>query len=226
MKYKKSFLIICLIICLFSIASVCASNVNETVVASENQSDELQNVENQDVFDVDATENEVLTASSDDEVIVNCDDSGDVLSLENCNASLAACDENGDILTMGDDNKLISIDMPSTSTVQSFTNYKTFTIAKVKLPTKYLKFTNFKPSKKNHLWKQYKEYKKYLKKIPKKVVKQMKKVFIKAYKNHWHPYGNVYYRWDIYGKNVVYTFYQKAYRRFNYNWITNEGWWD
>lgn len=37
MKYKKSFIFICLIICLFSIASVCASDVNETLVASEGQ---------------------------------------------------------------------------------------------------------------------------------------------------------------------------------------------
>ncbi|MEE3490662.1 MAG: hypothetical protein VZR10_07330, partial [Methanobrevibacter sp.] len=44
MKYKKGLLIICLIICLFSIASVCASDVNETVVASEN--DEVMSVEN------------------------------------------------------------------------------------------------------------------------------------------------------------------------------------
>lgn len=35
MKYKKSFIFICLIICLFSIASVCASDVNETVVAND-----------------------------------------------------------------------------------------------------------------------------------------------------------------------------------------------
>ena len=41
MKYKKSFMFVCLIICLFSIASVCASDVNETLVASEGQ-----NVEN------------------------------------------------------------------------------------------------------------------------------------------------------------------------------------
>ena len=34
MKFKKSFLIICLIICLFSITSVCASDVNETDITS------------------------------------------------------------------------------------------------------------------------------------------------------------------------------------------------
>lgn len=36
MKHEKSLLIICMIICLFSIASVCASDVNDTIVANEN----------------------------------------------------------------------------------------------------------------------------------------------------------------------------------------------
>ena len=35
MKYKKSLLFVCLIICLFSIAGVCASDVNDTAVASQ-----------------------------------------------------------------------------------------------------------------------------------------------------------------------------------------------
>ena len=53
MKYKKSFIFICLIICLFSIVSVCASDVNETIVANEcqkigNHDDELNSVENQE----------------------------------------------------------------------------------------------------------------------------------------------------------------------------------
>ena len=52
MKYKKSLLIICLIICLFSIASVCASDVNETVVTNEDQIDEIITVENQNVNEI------------------------------------------------------------------------------------------------------------------------------------------------------------------------------
>ena len=47
MKYKKGLIFICLIICLFSIASVVAGDVNETIVASENQSDEVIGIENQ-----------------------------------------------------------------------------------------------------------------------------------------------------------------------------------
>lgn len=48
MKYKRGFIFICLIICLFSIASVCASDVNEALMASEDQSNDLIELENQD----------------------------------------------------------------------------------------------------------------------------------------------------------------------------------
>lgn len=209
MRYKKGLIFICLLICLFSVTCVCASDVNETVVASENQSDELLNVENQDVCEVNATESEVLSANSDDEVIAACDDNSDVLTVENNNETLA-------------------VSIPSSSTVQGFTNYKTFTLGTVKLPIKYIKFANgYKPSKKNKkLWKQYKAYKKYNKKVVKKLAKHVKKVILKAIKNHWHPYGDAYFRYHQSGKNIVYTYYQKAYRRYNYNWITNEEWWD
>ena len=52
MKYKKGLVFICLIICLFSIASVCASDVNETVVANEDQSDEVISVENEKIISI------------------------------------------------------------------------------------------------------------------------------------------------------------------------------
>ena len=42
MRYKNAFIFISLIICLFSIASVCASDINETIIAEDNESsDEL-----------------------------------------------------------------------------------------------------------------------------------------------------------------------------------------
>ncbi|MBE6497441.1 MAG: Ig-like domain repeat protein [Methanobrevibacter sp.] len=41
MKFKKIFIFICLIICLFSIASVCASDANQTAVASDELNQEL-----------------------------------------------------------------------------------------------------------------------------------------------------------------------------------------
>ena len=157
-----------------------------------------------------------------------CDNNSDVLTVENNNVSIVACDNNSDVLTVENSNETLAISIPSSSTVQGFTNYKTFTLGTVKFPIKYLKFTNgYKPSKKNKkLWKQYKAYKKYNKKVVKKLAKQMKKVILKAIKNHWHSYGDVYFRFHKSGKNIVYTYYQKAYRRYNYNWITNEEWWD
>ena len=69
MKYKKGLLIICLIICLFSIASVCASEVNETDVASENQieidsgNDNVPAIDEQDVDEVGITEENELSAT-------------------------------------------------------------------------------------------------------------------------------------------------------------------
>ena len=39
MKFKKSFLVICLIICLFTIASVCASEVDDVAISSEDNTD-------------------------------------------------------------------------------------------------------------------------------------------------------------------------------------------
>ena len=49
MKFKKFLIFICLIICLFSIASVCASDINETIVTNEDQ-DTIEINENQDII--------------------------------------------------------------------------------------------------------------------------------------------------------------------------------
>ena len=179
---------------------------NETVVASEDQSYGVLNVENQDVSDVNVTESNLLT-------------------VENNNVSIATCDD--DVLTVENNNEPLTFGTPFTSTVQGFTNYKTFIMGKIKFPIKYLKFANYKPSKKNKkLWKQYIIYKKYERKASIILYKQVKKVILKAIKNHWHSYGNAYFRYHKVGKYIVYTYYQKAYRRYNYNGITNEEWWD
>ena len=52
MKCKWGLIFICLLVCLFSIASVCASDVNETVVTNEDQSDDLVSVEKQEVTEL------------------------------------------------------------------------------------------------------------------------------------------------------------------------------
>jgi hypothetical protein len=64
MKYKNKFLFICLIICLFSIASVCASDIGQT---SDNQNDDLE-IENQDVAVDDGDMLAAAQENSDDDL--------------------------------------------------------------------------------------------------------------------------------------------------------------
>ena len=72
MKYKKGLLFICLIICLFSIASVVASDDNETVVASDDQNDELIEIENQkDVLSSNENETIMVSENQNDELKSN-----------------------------------------------------------------------------------------------------------------------------------------------------------
>ena len=63
MKYKKSLVFICLVICLFSIASTVASDLNETIVANEYQSVEIVSVENDELISEDNNDDE-LSAST------------------------------------------------------------------------------------------------------------------------------------------------------------------
>ena len=77
MKYKKGFIFICLIICLFSIASVCASDVNEIEVVSDIQSDDLVTFEEQEVteiIDVDRTINDNPNFEEDNNLSFNNDE--------------------------------------------------------------------------------------------------------------------------------------------------------
>ena len=71
MEYKKLFIFICFIICLFSIASVCASDANQTVVTSEEINQELN------LSDVN-----VLSASADDinDDALYSNEGGDILA--------------------------------------------------------------------------------------------------------------------------------------------------
>ena len=70
MKYKKGLIFICLIICLFSIASVCASEVNGTVVTSEDQNDDVIEIddENDNIFAVEEQDNDEVDATEEDEL--------------------------------------------------------------------------------------------------------------------------------------------------------------
>ncbi len=53
MRFKKYFLVICLIICLFTIASACASEVNDTEIPAIDSDDNLDINEDNHVMDKD-----------------------------------------------------------------------------------------------------------------------------------------------------------------------------
>ena len=64
MKFKLGFIFICLIICLFSIASVCAADVNETLAINDDSSEDVMTIENEDLDNVSVTEENKLSATT------------------------------------------------------------------------------------------------------------------------------------------------------------------
>ena len=71
MKYKKGLVFICLLICLFSVASVVAGDVNETTVAIEDQNDEIMTSNNQQNLETEFnnSSNYLMSSSSEKEVL-------------------------------------------------------------------------------------------------------------------------------------------------------------
>ena len=84
MKYKKGFIFICLIVCLFSIASACAGDLNETVIGDDDQNDDLIQIDNpednEDVGDeLSSSDDEIESASEynfveNHDIVVNASD--------------------------------------------------------------------------------------------------------------------------------------------------------
>lgn len=91
MKHKRGILIICLIICLFSIASVCASDVNETVVANENMALDILSMDEQD-NDLSVEGNDEISKFSNDSKIINVPENEEFYSAVNTSESLALSD--------------------------------------------------------------------------------------------------------------------------------------
>ena len=88
MKYKKGLIFISLIICLFSIASVCASDVNKSVVANENiTSDDFSRDGENNELAVDSNE-EIFKFSNDSEVLI-VSENEKLSSADNTSESLA-----------------------------------------------------------------------------------------------------------------------------------------
>ena len=94
MGCKKLFIFICFIICLFTIASVCAGDVNQTVVASDEINQELN-----------LSDTDTLSASDDE---INSEDSVAMSSDEN------------DALNSNDDDMSVSKEDSSLSNVGDF----------------------------------------------------------------------------------------------------------
>ena len=70
MRFKKYFLVICLIICLFTIASACASEVNDTEISAIDSDDNLEINEDNQVMDNDNGGLSDNASAKDDNVVI------------------------------------------------------------------------------------------------------------------------------------------------------------
>ena len=71
MKCKKRFIFICLIICLFSIASVCASDANDISLASEDAGQMELSIDNEIIDDNLKANEETVSAETDSEILTD-----------------------------------------------------------------------------------------------------------------------------------------------------------
>ena len=102
MDFKKIFIFICIIICLFSIASVCASDVNQTVVASEDINQEL-NLYDGDAVSAPINSDDSSKVSSEENDKLSLNDVGEKLTANKTDSSLELVDplvlDYGDVAT-------------------------------------------------------------------------------------------------------------------------------
>ena len=61
MKYKKGLVFICLIICLFSISGVCAGDVNDTAIASDDSGNILEESDEEAISLIDDLNEEIIS---------------------------------------------------------------------------------------------------------------------------------------------------------------------
>ena len=72
MRFKKSLLIICLIICIFAVASVSATDVNDTAIASEDTDQmELSTDDGITEDNLQANNEETVSAETDSEILTD-----------------------------------------------------------------------------------------------------------------------------------------------------------
>lgn len=91
MKYKKGLIFICLIFCLFGVFSVSASDVNGTVVASENITSDNLSMDEQD-NDLAMVSNDEISKFNNDSEVLNVSENNEFFSAVNASESLALSD--------------------------------------------------------------------------------------------------------------------------------------
>ena len=117
------FLIICLLICLFSIAGVVASDVNDTMVANNNQNDDLIEIDNNEFsverndefigvndFENDSfTDNQNILGSSESQDEISIDNNSDVLSAKSPSSDDYSVHVTSAVLNIGDSSGTITV---------------------------------------------------------------------------------------------------------------------
>ena len=222
MKFKR-ILLITLLLAILTIGAVSATQHNSTdEILSVEQNDEISIIENNtEVISVNENNTEILSAENNNTVISVSANDSEVLSAENHNT----------IISVSNDEDLTSYSpfAIEPQMTEHKTQYKTLYVGQAKFLKKYKNMINgYKiPSKKNKkAWKKHIAFVKASIKQYKKVMKTSKKVIKKAAANHWHAYGNSYYKIKYSGKYVYLKFYWDCYRTYNYNPLLNKGWWD
>ena len=224
MKFKKAILISTLIL-LMGIGAVSAMEHNSTdefISVEQNDPISVMNDDNNTVISVSENSSEILSAEDNDTVVSVSDNSSEILSVENSNT----------VVSVSNDDDLTSYSpfAKEPQMTQSKTQYKTLYLGKMKFLKKYKNMALYGyniPSKKNKkAWRNHIGYQKMFKKQYKKWIKFANKVAKKAKANHWHAYGDLYYKLKYSGKYMYMLFYADCYRTYKYNPLLNKGWWE
>ena len=202
----------------FNSTDIYRSSEQNNPISTYNESIEVLTVENENNNTLSANDNttEVLSLENTKNNVISVNSENNVISLSN---------ETNNVLTQTKEKSILSLHWSYYT--KSKTQYKIFTLAKARMSTKLLKYSDYIPTTKNKIeWNQYKLYKKQNKNVKIQIRKSTLKVLKRAVKQHWHPYTEVWYRYKLSSKYCTCTYYQKYYRTYNYNPVLDKGWWD
>ena len=197
--------------------------------------------ENNGVISVSENSSEILSAEDNDTVVSVSENSSEILSAEDNGTVVSVSENSSEILSVENSNTVVSVsnddDLTSYSPfakepqmTKTKTQYKTLYMGKMKFLKKYKNMALYGyniPSKKNKkAWRNHIGYQKMFKKQYKKWFKFANKVAKKAKANHWHAYGDLYYKLKYSGNYMYILFYADCYRTYKYNPLLNKGWWE